>query len=642
MKPIIQNKNTRLLLWIIPVAALLITLFYVRDANPRMMNSDDASELVLGRHLADENRILSEDWYYSADIRVLNTNIIYRILFELTDNWMMVEMIGDVIIYGVLICLFYWMYLLCNKSIYIPLFAALTMLPISHQYFEYVLRLPNYMIYITFSLLSLIAGEIFIKITKKEKRIILAFIFLIFSFIVGLGGPRQVLILYLPWIAASSILYIIDRNDVNLKWIFFSLINFIGGCIGFFINSTVLSEKFVFQHWDVNFIFPSVSRLETILNGLFTCYGYNEGNAFSIAAIHNISCLLWIGLTIYAIIHALKNLHFISDMYKHIAAFTASALIIFILFYYLTTMWYQDRYILPVIVFSVPLLALFFENIKSDKISKFIAAGFLLCIMVCGFDYYQSNKDVDNNADKRDAVRYLVEEGYQNGYANYWDGNILTALSNGKIDIWILNHNSDDDFLNGVKNFDQTFHYLQLKKHDNNHPVGKVFILLTSYDFNENPQTPWRNEYWEKDLVYRNNSYCITGYDDYDTMKAHIFASYQPYEYDLSNNIWLYYGDDTENGRILYKEGCSYGPYLTLNSGEYGVIVNGDILNNAIFYSTSDYGAFFIPIDEILRTDKTLEYKIHLENFTNNFETLIKNETDNNVIINNITLYKVN
>ena len=48
-----------------------------------LLNSDDSSELVLGRLLASENRLLSKNWYYSTELRVVNTQIFYAFFFKL-------------------------------------------------------------------------------------------------------------------------------------------------------------------------------------------------------------------------------------------------------------------------------------------------------------------------------------------------------------------------------------------------------------------------------------------------------------------------------------------------------------------------------------------------------------------------------
>ena len=319
-------------------------------------------------------------------------------------------------------------------------------------------------------------------------------------------------------------------------------------------------------------------------------------------------------------------------------AFFVSALIIYISFYCVTDMHLQDRYFLPIAALSIPLLALFFENVRFYKTGRFIAAGFLLCVTVFCFGYFQLFKDLDKNADRRDVVRYLLEEGYENGYGLFWDANVLTALSNGRIDVWVLDHESDNSFLNGIKNFDQTSHWLQLKRHDTGHPEGKVYMLFNEFDFENNP---WRNEYLEQDLVYKNDTYYITGYDDYDTMKSHLFAAYEPYEYDLIDNAFLLNGEDTDKGRLVHPGGCSSGPNITLDSGEYGAIIKGSNLENAIFRSTSDSGAADVRNKEKLRTDNALEYKLYLEDETDSFETLIENETDRDVIIDSITLYKL-
>ena len=57
--------------------SILITYFITA----RCIDADASSELVLAEHLAKTGQILSTDWFYSTELRVLNTQLIYAPLF---------------------------------------------------------------------------------------------------------------------------------------------------------------------------------------------------------------------------------------------------------------------------------------------------------------------------------------------------------------------------------------------------------------------------------------------------------------------------------------------------------------------------------------------------------------------------------
>ena len=53
-----------------------------------IINSDASSELILARLLNSQGKFISEDWFYSTELRVLNTQFVYKIaLFLFGDNW---------------------------------------------------------------------------------------------------------------------------------------------------------------------------------------------------------------------------------------------------------------------------------------------------------------------------------------------------------------------------------------------------------------------------------------------------------------------------------------------------------------------------------------------------------------------------
>ncbi len=57
-------------------------LFWFLNVNmERFLNSDDTSELILSKMLAEENRLITPNWFYSTELRVFNTQIVYAFFF---------------------------------------------------------------------------------------------------------------------------------------------------------------------------------------------------------------------------------------------------------------------------------------------------------------------------------------------------------------------------------------------------------------------------------------------------------------------------------------------------------------------------------------------------------------------------------
>ena len=44
-------------------------------------NSETASELILSKQMSIENKIILKDWFYSTEVRLLDPNLIFSLLF---------------------------------------------------------------------------------------------------------------------------------------------------------------------------------------------------------------------------------------------------------------------------------------------------------------------------------------------------------------------------------------------------------------------------------------------------------------------------------------------------------------------------------------------------------------------------------
>ena len=63
------------------ISAVLYLIFFMHVRLDRLLNADDSSELVLSRLLSENKEVLSGDWYYSTEIRLLNTQLVYTPFF---------------------------------------------------------------------------------------------------------------------------------------------------------------------------------------------------------------------------------------------------------------------------------------------------------------------------------------------------------------------------------------------------------------------------------------------------------------------------------------------------------------------------------------------------------------------------------
>ena len=61
------------------------------------IDSDSTSELMLGKLLAETDKLVTSDWYYSTSIRVFNINIIYFLCWKIFQSWKAVRCVSQVL-----------------------------------------------------------------------------------------------------------------------------------------------------------------------------------------------------------------------------------------------------------------------------------------------------------------------------------------------------------------------------------------------------------------------------------------------------------------------------------------------------------------------------------------------------------------
>ena len=98
-----KETKKQLLIGVALVLELLFLLLYLNGRIDRLLDSDMSSEMILGQLLARNNGILSDQWYYSTELRVLNTQLIYALFFRLSSNWHFVRMASTLVLWCVLI-----------------------------------------------------------------------------------------------------------------------------------------------------------------------------------------------------------------------------------------------------------------------------------------------------------------------------------------------------------------------------------------------------------------------------------------------------------------------------------------------------------------------------------------------------------
>ena len=205
MKNRLSGRQNRLLQWwpailfLLSFAASVLTTYYVTK---NILDSDASSELVLSHYLAHSNDfILSRDWFYSTELRVLNTQLIYSVFFRFFSDWSFVRFCSAMTMQALL--LISCGYLLHEagfgrKAFFLS--GSLLLLPVSVAYGRIVLYHCYYMPHtiLSFFLIGLTLGFAKSVNWKSWKVCLRLTLLILFSFVGGLGGVRQLMIAHAP------------------------------------------------------------------------------------------------------------------------------------------------------------------------------------------------------------------------------------------------------------------------------------------------------------------------------------------------------------------------------------------------------------------------------------------------------------
>lgn len=190
-------------------------VWFIRTRMTFLLNSDDSSELILGQLLANENRLLSKSWYYSTELRVVNTQIFYAFFFKIFHSWHRVRIASYGCLYIVMIAAYYFACRGLRIKRYFLITAALLMIPFSSGYFSIVLKGAYYIPHIAITFFTLGLCESYVAEERGKRQKIYLLIAFLSSILASMGGARQVIILYIPLIFVSIILALSGMSVVN-------------------------------------------------------------------------------------------------------------------------------------------------------------------------------------------------------------------------------------------------------------------------------------------------------------------------------------------------------------------------------------------------------------------------------------------
>lgn len=509
--------------------------YFILDAD-----DDTGAEMILSYMLSDSHGILSKDWVYSTEIRVLNMQLIYSFLFHFLDDWQYVRTIGNAVMYMILVLSVGYLCSQLGIKKYFALVAALFMIPVSRDYYFSALQGAYLLPHITISVLLLALFFDFCK-SKGKRRNIAGAMALLTALLSGMGGIRQLIIFGVPLVLACLWMLYLDRSSISEgKWfqnthvqrVLYSIALLSFMLIGLFFNKIVLSkyysfgisinDSFRYDGSDIWYSEFNLERVGTLITGWLSSIGYHYGGrVFSETTVINVLPAVIIVLLFMYYKEILQgggqkaghssNNDTYDDCQKITALFLASGVLILNILYFFTDMQYRNRYLMPVSVFSFVVAAIYINNKVNNK--KIITWSYLLGILyLTGYtviNLYNYTK-MDAAWETRIVADILTEEGYYEGYSSacWLFGNSITEYTDGKVRVWRMIDIKPELMQENESGFSEEsfFYWLCDKNMLTEAPSGKIFCILYSE----------LEEMDKAEILYQSDSVIVYGYDSYD------------------------------------------------------------------------------------------------------------------------------
>jgi len=459
-------------LWLcVLIGAIALSCVTTWTHTHQIIDSDSAAEMVLSRHLFENDGILSEDWCYSTELRVLYIQLIFAPLFHLFEDWQMVRFVGTLILHALLLVSYgYLVRKACmNKKAFL-IGSSLLLMPTSVFYGSLVLYHVSYTPHITIGFF--VTGLVLALMEDWQRRRVgwlawHAVCVIALSFAASLGGFRQLAITHAPLalLAVIRMHRARNRREGGKATLMLACVGAaaIAGCAGLIVNMG-WQDVYSFQNFS-GMMLTSISpeKLLGMVVGMLKLFGYREGLQLT-----TITGLLSVaGVIVFAgcVMHSVRGLLRSDDSrpegHRIVEGMLPCGLAVIILIFVLTRQnTFAESYFIPYTVWFIPLLAQMMttlpdrEEAAASRLPKCITSQKLVAYALCGIcllnglanmrsfnnpqafgQEYAPGMDLppDKTFQLAPVCDYLTENGYDLGYTTFWNGNVLTEMTDGAV-----------------------------------------------------------------------------------------------------------------------------------------------------------------------------------------------------------------
>ena len=490
-------------------AGYLCNIFFQLKYGAAYVDSDMSAEMILSNLLNSEGSILSSHYYYSTELRVFSTQWFYRIgLWLFPDNWHMARVFGAALLVACfLLCyLFFASHAkLHRKGV---LTAAALMWPFGHLFFYLALYGTYYLVYLMIALLSM---GLLLSLNEDRRKGLKLVLLITLAFISGLNGVRELLIFYVPLLAAACILMLYQKNKEETdalirKPAMYSLLAVLASGIGYLINSKILSKSYSFYQTAGVTLKSSnhISELLNAWNDFLQTFGYQSGvKLFSSAGISSVFGILLALFFLFSLYRLIKRFAALPNTYRLTVLLMICMLVIDGMAYAFLDIVYTAGFWVPILPFAFAVMQIEADTdpVFDGSMKNAVSIAFVLMITCCAYSTWNHEIESPYRAKKGlyETAVWLKDNGYTEGYADFWNSLAVIEMSDNTVDVWTLSDTNSTDI----------YRWLQVKSHETA-PTGKVFLL------HEN--SAGEVSYVKSEIVFQNEQYTVYVFANAETL----------------------------------------------------------------------------------------------------------------------------
>ena len=522
------HKVWQALPWLWMAAAYLFDLWYQLVPGKWIVDSDLASEMILSDLLNKEGTIISHNWFYSTELKVVNLQWFYRLgLLIFPNDWHLARTFGMAITLALFAAAMLF-FVKCAGLGRAGLWMVGTLLwPFGQHYLVYAIYGGYYLVYTFFYMLVL--ALVLRSLNADKKHCALQWVLAcVITAVAGMNGVKQLMVFHAPLCLAAAILLVLalhscgktnwkaalDACRKEVRLLVASLVTAVAAAAGYFVSNAVLSRMYDFKSY--NFIVWNRDEdwftLDRILMDFFHEFGYENGSGVfhfgGIAAAVGLLLGCWM---FFCIVRLLLRLDKLERNDKLLVLLLVAMLAVCGVAY-----TYFHEYYLYFWLMNMPVaIAVMAVEIKTEDFHilgarQLLGVGLAACFSLCAVSTVRQEQEHPYLAHKglNTAAEWLVDNGYTQGYSTFWNGNAMTELTSGKLEVWTLQSLDRDDVPN----------WLQPKSHLTTDPEHPFLLIDTETD------GPAENakliQYGDCTEVYNDGRYVIYDFADADALHA--------------------------------------------------------------------------------------------------------------------------